>query len=81
MNRAGRKIQKKRFAGLDGVAGPHPLDGFFGHILGQMILGVMGRLDGIGILEQHGFVLGGFTGQKSIKIIKSQSRRVTVERP
>ena len=80
MNRAGRKIHKERFAGIEGFAGPHPLNGFFRHVLGQVILGVVWCLDRIGIFKQHGFVLGGFSGDKSIEVIKSKTRGKTVKR-
>ena len=79
MNRAGSKIDKKRRVGIEGFTGANPLDGFSRQILGQMILGVMGHIDWIGIFKQSRFILGGFSRHESIKVVKTHSCWIAVE--
>jgi hypothetical protein len=81
MNGTRRKIHEERFIRGEGLAGAYPLDGFFRKILGQMVRWVvMGRLDGIGIVDEAWFILGCFSSKKAIKVVKSQSCWPVVER-
>ena len=45
------------------------------HVLGKMILLVVRRLDGCGVLKETRFILGGFSGEETVEVIKAVTRR------
>ena len=57
MNRTRGKIDQEGLVRVKGAREAYPVNGFLSQILGQVIIGVMRRLDRIGVLEQAGFIL------------------------
>ena len=58
-----------------------PDDAALGHVLAEVVILVVGRLNGGGVLHQAGLPLGGFTGEEAVEVIEAVTRRPAIERP
>ena len=63
-----------------GLVFVQPGDGVVGQVGGQVILGIVRRLDRVGVLNEPRLPLRSFTGKEAIEILEAVSRGPTVER-
>ena len=77
---AGGKIDEERLVRRERLLVLGPVDRLIGHVGGEVVVGVGGRLDlGRAVVEQRRPLIG-FAADEAIELVEAGVRRPTVER-
>src|SRR5208283_5235927 len=66
-------INEERLIGRIGTMPFHPSQRVVSQVGGEVVLGVVRRLDGIEVFKQPGLPLRGFAGEKSVEIVEANA--------
>ena len=74
-------VHEERLVGRERLVPLQPGEGLVGHVLGEVILLAVRRLDRVGVLVEPGLPLRGFAGEEAVEVVEPVAGRPAVERP
>ena len=80
VRRAGRPVHEERLVGREGAVLAQPVDAALRQVLAQVVLLVVRRLDGVGVLDQPRLPLRGLAGEEAVEVVEAVAGRPAVER-
>ncbi len=80
VRRAGRPVHEERLVRGERPMLAQPVDAALRHVLGQVVLLVMGRFDGRRVLDQPRFPLRRFAREEAVEVVEAVPGRPAVER-
>ena len=81
VRRARRPVHEEGLVRRERAMLAQPVDATRRHVLGEVVLLVMGRFDGGRVLDQPRFPLRRFAGEEAVEIVEAVPGRPPVERP
>ena len=68
---AGRPVHEEGLVGREGAVALEPGERLLRHVLGQVVLLVVGRLDDVRVLHEAGLPLGGLAGEEPVEVVEA----------
>ena len=80
MHGTGSEVNEERLVRRECLLETHPLDGLGGHVVHEVVIGIVWRLDTVQVVIDRGSPLIRFTAHEPVELVEALQVRPAVER-